>query len=100
MTAFSRLHRELLDRVLGSTGTAPAEVRRAAFDNAGLDASIRTLVEKVARRSYQVTDDDVAAARAAGFTEDQIFEIVVCAAVGQADRQYADALAALDQVRQ
>lgn len=100
MTAFSQLHRELLARVLGSHGTAPDEVRRAAFDNTGLDEPLRTLAEKVALHSYRVTDDDVAAARAAGFTEDQIFEIVVCAAVGQADRQYANALAALDQVRQ
>jgi len=53
------------------------------------------LIEKVARHSYKVTDEDVAAVRAAGLSEDQIFEIVVCAAVGQASRQYASALAAL-----
>ena len=41
-------------------------MRRAAFDNAGLDEPTRTLVEKVANRSYAVTDEDVAAARAAG----------------------------------
>ena len=55
---------------------------------------MRTLVEKVAYRAYSVTDEDVAAARAAGLSEDQIFEIVVCAAIGQADRQYTSALAA------
>ena len=32
-----------------------------------------------------MTDEDVAAVRAAGLSEDQIFEIVVCAAVGQAE---------------
>ena len=30
-----------------------------------------------------------------GLTEDQIFELVVCAAVGQATRQYESALEAL-----
>ena len=30
-----------------------------------------------------------------GLTEDQIFEIVVCAAIGQANRQYTSALAAV-----
>ena len=42
-----------------------------------------------------MTDGDVAAVRSAGLSEDQIFEIVVCAAIGQADRQYNKALAAL-----
>ena len=56
---------------------------------------MRTLVEKVAHHAYTVTDEDVAAVRAAGLSEDQIFEIVVCAAIGQANRQYDSALAAL-----
>jgi alkylhydroperoxidase/carboxymuconolactone decarboxylase family protein YurZ len=33
--------------------------------------------------------------RASGLTEDEVFELVVCAAVGQATRQYEAALAAL-----
>jgi hypothetical protein len=95
MTDITKLHRELVNRVLGNDATAPRELRRAAFDNAGLDEPMRTLVEKVACRAYSVTDADVAACRAAGLSEDQIFEIVVCAAIGQADRQYSSALAAL-----
>lgn len=43
-----------------------------------------------------MTDEDIAAARAPGLSEDQIFEIVVCAAIGQAMRQYDTALAALE----
>jgi alkylhydroperoxidase family enzyme len=54
------------------------------------------LVEKVARHAFKVTDDDIAAVRMAGFSEDQIFELVVCAAIGQATRQYETALAALE----
>lgn len=70
-------------------------LRRAAFDNAGLDEPVRALVEKVANHAYRVSDEDVAAVRAAGLSEDQIFEIVICAAVGQASRQYSSALDAL-----
>ena len=55
-----------------------------------------TLVDKVARHAYRVTDEDIAAARASGLSEDQVFEIVVCAAIGQATRQYDTALAALE----
>jgi alkylhydroperoxidase family enzyme len=95
MTDITRLHRQLVARVLDSDATMARELRRAAFDNAGLSEPVRTLAEKVAHRSYAVTDEDVAALRAAGLSEDQIFEIVVCAAIGQADRQYNNARAAL-----
>ena len=95
MTDVTRLHRALVARVLGSDGKAPPELRRAAFDNAGLDEPMRTLIDKVARHADRVTDEDVTAVRVAGLNEDQIFEIVVCAAIGQASRQYNAALAAL-----
>lgn len=95
MTDIAELHRELVARVLGNDGTAPLDLRRAAFANADLYEPIRTLIEKVAHQAYSVTDGDVAAARSAGLSEDQIFEIVVCAAIGQAERQYNKALAAL-----
>lgn len=98
MTDVTRLRGELIARILGSTGTASKNLRQSAFDNTGLDEPVRTLVDKVARRSDAVTDDDVAAARSAGLSEDEIFEIVVCAAVGQADRQYTGALDALARV--
>ena len=94
MVDIAQLHGDLVARALDSKGKAAPELRRAAFDNAGLSEPVRTLVEKVANHAYRVTDD-VAAVRAAGLSEDQIFEIVVCAAIGQADRQYASALAAL-----
>jgi alkylhydroperoxidase family enzyme len=56
------------------------------------------LIEKVAKRAYTVTDEDIAAVKASGLSEDQIFEIVVCAALGQATRNYETALAALGAV--
>jgi hypothetical protein len=95
MAEIAQLHRELVARVLEGNGKATAELRRAAFENADLNEPIRTLIEKVANHAYRVTDADVAAVRAAGLSEDEIFEIVICAAVGQASRQYTSALAAL-----
>lgn len=95
MAEIAQLHRELVARVLEGNGKATAELRRAAFENADLNEPIRTLIEKVADHAYRVTDADVAATRAAGLSEDEIFEIVICAAVGQASRQYTSALAAL-----
>lgn len=95
MAEIAQLHRELVARVLEGNGKATAQLRRAAFENADLNEPIRTLIEKVANHAYRVTDADVAATRAAGLSEDEIFEIVICAAVGQASRQYTSALAAL-----
>jgi alkylhydroperoxidase family enzyme len=53
------------------------------------------LIDKVARHAHNVTDEDIAAALGSGVSENQIFELVVCSAVGQATRQYETALAAL-----
>jgi hypothetical protein len=85
----------VIARILEGTGEASHALRRAAFDNLGLQEPLGRLIRKVAEHAYQVTDEDVAAARAAGLTEDQIFEVVVCAAMGQSSRQYDKALAAL-----
>src|SRR5437764_15195014 len=90
----------LVTRILESDGRASRADRRAAFDNAGLDAPVSTLIDKVAQSADTITDADIAAAKAAGLDEDQIFELVVCAAVGEASRQYAAALAALTRVTQ
>lgn len=99
MTDIRRLRRALTSRVLGGRGTAPARLRRAAFGadlaEAGFNEPVSKLIEKVAYRSDQVTDEDFATVRAAGLSEDEIFEIVVCAAVGQANRQYNSGLIAL-----
>jgi len=89
-------HRALIARILEGDGTVSRSHRRAAFDNAGLSEPLRTLSDKVARHAYKVTDEDIVAARESGLNEDQIFEIVVCAAVGQATRQYDTAVAALE----
>lgn len=95
MADITEAREALVARVLEGEGRASREQRRAAFDNAGLSEPLRTLLEKVAQSARTVTDQDVAAVRAAGLSEDQIFELVVCGAVGQALRQHERALAAL-----
>jgi alkylhydroperoxidase family enzyme len=96
MTESTRARRALIAGILEGEGRASRAQRRAAFDNTGLAEPLSTLVDKVAKHAYRVTDDDFAAARASGLSEDQIFELVVCAAIGQATRQYDTALAALE----
>jgi alkylhydroperoxidase family enzyme len=88
-------HRALVDRVLRGDGTASAEQRARAFRNDGLSPPLDALIGKVVTRPAQVTAADLAAAKASGCSEDQLFELVVCAAVGQSDRLYDAGLAAL-----
>jgi alkylhydroperoxidase/carboxymuconolactone decarboxylase family protein YurZ len=54
------------------------------------------LVTKVAKQPTSVTDENFIMALTSGLSEDQIFEMAVAAAIGQATRQYNTALAALD----
>jgi hypothetical protein len=88
-------HRALVDRVLNGEGRAAAEQRGRAFSNDGLSPPLDALIGKVATRPMQVTEADFAAAKASGFSEDQLFELVICAAVGESARQYEAGLAAL-----
>jgi hypothetical protein len=88
-------HKALVTWVLEGDGRASRAWRRAAFDNTGLSEPLRTLINKVAKQPTRVTDEDVAAVKASGLSEDQIFELVVCAAIGQATRQYRTGLEAL-----
>jgi hypothetical protein len=94
MADITQARRALVARILEGDGRASQAQRRAAFDNAGLAGPLAKQVDKVAARAYTVTDADIAAGTASGLSEDQIFEIVVCAAIGQATRQYDTAFAA------
>jgi hypothetical protein len=95
MSNISQARKAVVARILEGEGHASPAQRRAAFDDAGLADPLRTLIDKVARNARTVTDQDIAAVRASGFSEDQIFEVIVCGAVGQAVRQHDGALAAL-----
>jgi alkylhydroperoxidase family enzyme len=88
-------YQALVKRVLEGDGMASQAERRAAFDNALVGEPLHRLISKVAERPTQITDEDFTAVKVSGFSEDQIFELVVCAAIGQATRQYESALGAL-----
>jgi hypothetical protein len=85
----------LVDRVLSEEGRASSQVRAQAFANDGLSPPLDALIGRVAARPVQVSDVDIAAAKAAGCNEDELFELMICAAVGHSDRLYQAGLAAL-----
>jgi len=96
MSDITEARRALARRILEGEGEASRAQRRAAFDNSGLPEPLRTLIDKVTRSAHRVTDEDMAAVRRSGLREDEIFELVVCGAVGQASRRYDAARLALD----
>ena len=96
MSTIEPLQTALVHRILNGQGKAPASERQNAFSNTGLSGPVATLIEKVVNHPATVTDADIDETKATGLSEDQIFELVVCAAVGQASRQYDAAMAAVD----
>ncbi len=87
----------MVDRVLNGPAKTSRAARQAAFENRGVDVRARSLVDKVARHAWKVTRGDIAAAKTAVLSEDEIFELTICAALGQATRQLEAALTALDE---
>ncbi|WP_329000867.1 hypothetical protein OHA18_41360 [Kribbella sp. NBC_00709] len=88
-------YRALEDRVVLGEGMSSTQDRARAFANDGLSSPLADLIGKVADRPAQVTGHDLQAAKTSGLSEDEMFELVVCAAVGKSARLYDAGLAAL-----
>ena len=86
---------ELRRAVLGSPGKTSPALREAAASGADLPADLAPVIEKIRRHAYKVTDEDIASLRAAGRSEDEIFELTCAAAVGVALHRVERALAAI-----
>lgn len=93
-------HASLRDRVLASVLDSPGEslteIRHAAADGTGLPSTLQPLVDKIHRHAYKVTDDDMSRAQAK-HGDDQMFEIVVSAALGASRQRLLAGLEALDK---
>lgn len=76
-----------LEHLRTAPGALPADERRAVFAHDRVPAPLEELVDTEVRHAYRVTDEHVAAAAAAGYSEDAIYEAIVLAAAGEADRR-------------
>jgi alkylhydroperoxidase family enzyme len=87
----------LHDAVLATPGALdPASRLQIASGRGGPD-ELRRYAEKVALHAYRVTDADVDALRAAGFSDAAIFEATVCAALGAGLLRRDVGIAALEE---
>ena len=90
------LRRAAAARAAASAGGTVTATGATATSDA-LPSALDGWVDKVARTAWKITDEDVAALRAAGFDEDAIFETTIAAATGAALARYQTAMRALER---
>jgi alkylhydroperoxidase family enzyme len=76
--------RRITQRVLEGPGALDPAVRQAAAAGGDVPEALARYAEKVRRYAYRVTDEDVRALLAAGYSEDQVFELTISTALGAA----------------
>jgi len=89
------LRDRVLERVLRGAGESDPALRRAAAEGRGVPADLQSLIDKIHRHAYTVTDDDIARLQAK-YGDDQLFEIVVSAALGASRNRLLAGLEALE----
>jgi alkylhydroperoxidase family enzyme len=85
----------LKDAVLRGPGVLDPELRKAACEAGEMSGAMGSYVKKVVRHAHEVTDEDIAGLRQSGWSEDEIFEITVSAALGAGLVRLEAGLAAL-----
>jgi hypothetical protein len=92
-------HAAAIDRVrraaIRARGVTDAALRRAAYDAAALPPPLGPYLDKVRDQAWTISDEDVAALQASGYSEDAVLEPTIAAAAGAAGRRYDAALRAL-----
>lgn len=90
--ALRRAIQERSARFAGTAGTAGSP----AWESAEIPAELHDLIDKIADRATEVTDEDFAVLSARGYTVDQLYEIVLCAAIGASHARLKRGLDSLD----
>ncbi len=95
VTRHAHLVAELRRAVFESPGKTDPRIRRAAASGDPLPEPWGAYAELVRDHSYRITDADIAALKAAGRTEEEIFEITISVATGAALHRLDTGLRAL-----
>jgi alkylhydroperoxidase family enzyme len=93
---YASLRDRVLQEVLNGAGESDPAIRSAAAEGSGVPADLHALVDKIHRHAYKVTDDDIAQLQPK-YGDDQMFEIVVSAALGASRNRLLAGLEALDE---
>src|SRR5262245_24640523 len=91
---FSSLREATVATALAGPGTTTPELREA-IARGEPPKELRALVEKIRNRPYDVNDEDMSSLMTR-YSEDQLFEILVAAALGAAEKRLLAGLRALE----
>lgn len=89
----------LENSILRGPGRLDAATRAALASGHDIPATLAAYAEKVTHHAYKVTDGDIAALLAAGYSEDQLFEATLSVALGAAQMRLRAGLDALHATR-
>jgi hypothetical protein len=92
---FGQLREATATAVLQGPGATTPELRKAVARGEPPE-ELRNLVEKVRNHAYRVTDEDLALLKGR-YTEDQLFELLIAAALGAAEHRLQAGLRALEE---
>lgn len=87
----------LIKTVLESPGVTSPGLRESIFHGKDIPGSLNVYAAKVHRESYKITEDDIRKLISEGCTEDEIFEVTVCAALGASKPELDRGLQALKE---
>ncbi len=99
---------ELLESLSNAPAYTPPALRRAiqarsgasagsaARETAEIPAELHELIDKIAERPTEVTDEDFTRLSARGYTLDQLFDVVMSASLGASHARLRRGLDALD----
>jgi alkylhydroperoxidase family enzyme len=82
--------------VLNGAARTDAALRQAVATGGEVPAELRALVDKIHHHAHRVTDEDLAALKGR-YSDDQLFEIVVAAAMGAGEARLRAGLAAVEE---
>jgi hypothetical protein len=93
---FAAARQALEDAVLRGAGRTDPGLRQRLAERRDVPAGLQALVEKIERHAYKVTDEDLDAPKST-YADDELFEIVVAAALGSAQVRLRAGLRALEE---
>lgn len=93
---FEAARRALEDAVLRGPGRTGPGLRQRAAERRDVPEDLRGLLDKIERHAHKVTDEDLAALKSR-YPDDELFEIVVAAALGSAGVRLRAGLRALEE---
>ena len=102
--------KDLIEAVLRGPGESQEELRQILLGRAvdlslGGDTieppeNLKVYSDKVARWAHKVLDEEVVELREAGYSDDQIFELTICSALGAGTARFEAGLAALEEMQE